>query len=63
MTTLKQPTMLALAVLLLCTACAEKPTTSATNMGNQQLSSIQWDRATAAHTAAPVRNANLIMMR
>lgn len=56
--------MMALAALLLCSACAEKPTSmNLADTGTQQVASIKWDEAVAATTVAKVNNTNLIMMR
>ena len=54
----------ALASLMLCAACAEKPAQSASLVtAPQQFSSIHWDELAAARQSAHVTNNNLIMMR
>ena len=57
-------TMLALAALLLGSACANQSTTKAGLDGNSsvQVSSIRWDEITA-NAPARVSNGNLIFMR
>lgn len=53
-----------LAALLICSACADKPTTTAlVTPTAQQFTALEWDNAIAAPTAAKVTNNNLIMMR
>ncbi len=57
-------TMLALAALLLCSACANQSTTK-TSMNadtSVEVSSIHWDEITAG-TPTRVSNGNLIFMR
>lgn len=64
MTAVTRSTWIALTALLLCSACADKPTTTTLITPTaQQFSALQWDEATAAVTAAHVNNNSLIMMR
>lgn len=61
---LTKPTILALAALLVCSACADKnPIKRADVSSHQQFSSIRWDEAVAARSAAKVNNTSMIMMR
>ena len=56
-------TMLAIAALLLCSACANQTKTSMNNTDtNLEMSSIHWDEVTAG-TPTRVSNGNLIFMR
>ena len=58
MNTLTKPTMLALAALLVCSACAETNTSP-----KPQASTIRWEEVASATQAAKVSNSGLIMMR
>jgi hypothetical protein len=59
-----KPTLLALAGLLLCSACANQPKTATLiTPAAQEFSSIRWDEAVAAQQSAKVYNNSLIMMR
>jgi hypothetical protein len=60
-----QSTMLALAALLACSACADQSPVKAALAGDSsvQISSIRWDEATAATQSARVNNNGLIIMR
>ena len=53
---------IAIMALGLCSACASQPSAS-TAQATQQFSTLQWDMAVAAPTAARVNNNGLIMMR
>ncbi len=53
----------ALASLMLCAACAEKPAPSASLNSPQQFSAVSWDEMAAARQTAQVMNTSLIMMR
>ena len=57
-------TMLAVAALLLCSACANQTTakTSLNETSTVEMSSIHWDEITAG-TPTRVSNGNLIFMR
>ena len=63
--TMRKPTMLALAALLLCSACADKPTTkTALTTTYQQYSQVHVDEMIVPPTQmARVGNQGLIMMR
>lgn len=60
-----RPTMLALAALLTCSACADKPTTSRANLTvtTQQYSQMTLGELIVPTQMARVSNQNLIMMR
>ena len=58
-------TMLAVAALLLGSACTNQTTKKAemTNEANVQMSSIRWDEVVVPTQSARVSNGNLIFMR
>ncbi len=58
-------TLLALGALLLCSACADATTKSASLMGgsSMQVTSVNWDETVAPAQPAKVINASLIFMR
>ena len=67
MTYRKMTTLMAMVALMICSACAEKPSTAATTTlitpASQQISALRWDEMTAATSAAKVNNNGLIIMR
>jgi len=56
-------TVLALAALALCSGCASKPTTTTSITPLSLQTSVKWDEAISAQTAAKVNNNGLILMR
>ncbi len=64
MTHSKTVGMMALAALLLCSACTEKASTATfVTPASQEIAAIKWDEAVAASTTAKVNNTALIFMR
>jgi outer membrane lipoprotein SlyB len=58
--------MLALAALLVCSACANQPATPSASLEapeNQQFSSIRWDDVVSARSVARVSNGSFISLR
>ena len=55
--------MIALAALVLCSACTDKTATTTRITPTAQVVSIKWDEAVAAETTAKVGNTSLIFMR
>ena len=56
--------LVALVALMMCSACTDRPTNTATLLTpTSQQASIKWDEAIAATTTVHVNNASLISMR
>ena len=62
---MQKSTILALAALLLCSACADASTkrTSSAGDANVQMSSVRWDEMANPTQSAKVINGSLIFMR
>lgn len=57
-------TVVALAALLLCSACGQTTKTATfVTPASQQIAMVKWDEAVAATTTAKVSNSSLISMR
>ena len=59
-------TLVAIASLLLVSACAERSSSTTASLAlnqPQQFSAVRWDELAAAHRAAEVNNNALIQMR